>query len=340
MDKTTLPPSGDKHDYLHLSPYFWPNPDTPDSLPYVFRDGERLPETVLYAPGSERYDRTALQRMFDDVTVAALAWRVHGDAHYAEHAARLVRRWFIETETRMNPHLRYAQVRKGHNNELGHSTGIIEFKDVYYLLDAIRLIAQSGALSEAEVAAFRSWMRAYLNWLEKSGFGAAESHKANNHGTMYDLQVVAIGTFLNKPEVIAPALRRARERMLVQFDASGAQPEELRRTITRHYCCFNLQGWVTLARFAEACGDDLWSHTTSDGRGIGIALRWLIETSSKGDWPYPDAGAFEEDRFDPLARDFDRRYRGRPITNDERFAGRPRYHPTAGIAPYWMLAGG
>ena len=33
VDKATLPPSGDNHDYWHPAPYWWPNPETPDGLP-------------------------------------------------------------------------------------------------------------------------------------------------------------------------------------------------------------------------------------------------------------------------------------------------------------------
>src|SRR5262245_38542596 len=35
MDKSIVPPSGDKHDFMSLSRYWWPNPNTPDGLPYV-----------------------------------------------------------------------------------------------------------------------------------------------------------------------------------------------------------------------------------------------------------------------------------------------------------------
>ena len=38
--KKALPPSGDKHDYISMGPYWWPNPKTADGLPYIRRDGE------------------------------------------------------------------------------------------------------------------------------------------------------------------------------------------------------------------------------------------------------------------------------------------------------------
>ncbi len=44
MDKKDTPPSGDKHDYMSLAPYWWPNPATKDGLPYIRHDGETNPE--------------------------------------------------------------------------------------------------------------------------------------------------------------------------------------------------------------------------------------------------------------------------------------------------------
>jgi hypothetical protein len=44
VNKELVPPSGDKHDYMSIAPYWWPNPDTPNGLPYVRRDGEINPE--------------------------------------------------------------------------------------------------------------------------------------------------------------------------------------------------------------------------------------------------------------------------------------------------------
>src|SRR6185369_12693959 len=42
--KAVTPPNGDKHDYMSQAPYFWPDPKSPNGLPYIRRDGERNPE--------------------------------------------------------------------------------------------------------------------------------------------------------------------------------------------------------------------------------------------------------------------------------------------------------
>ena len=34
MSKELVPPSGDKHDYMSQGPYWWPDPEQPDGLPF------------------------------------------------------------------------------------------------------------------------------------------------------------------------------------------------------------------------------------------------------------------------------------------------------------------
>jgi len=41
LDKKKSVAGADAHDYVSYAPYFWPDPDKPDGLPYVRRDGKR-----------------------------------------------------------------------------------------------------------------------------------------------------------------------------------------------------------------------------------------------------------------------------------------------------------
>src|SRR5262245_49919666 len=47
-EKKHNPPSGDKHDYMSLAPYFWPDPAKADGLPYIRKDGQTNPEVKEY----------------------------------------------------------------------------------------------------------------------------------------------------------------------------------------------------------------------------------------------------------------------------------------------------
>ena len=55
IEKGEIPASGDKHDFLSLAPYRWPDPDKPDGLPYVNYDGKLNPE-VYSVPDKKNMD--------------------------------------------------------------------------------------------------------------------------------------------------------------------------------------------------------------------------------------------------------------------------------------------
>jgi len=340
IDKTTLAPSEDPHDYWHPAPYYWPNPLKPSGRPYISRDGRRVPGTRLYESESDRYDRTRLQRLFDDTFILALAWYFHRDQRFADHGARLVRTWFLDSATTMNPSLEYAQVRPGHNNDKGSSWGIIEMKDLYFFLDGIRILEAAGVLSPAEQNSFRQWLQQYLQWLEASPQGCQERAAKNNHGLYYDLQVAAIAAFLGEKIILRDTLRNSRFRILAHFDAQGHQPEEMKRTTTAHYCCFSLQGWIHLAQLAESCGEDLWSFTGDDGRGIQAGMAWFLSYLGKK-WPYEQINEFDEQRFYPIYYSYRLKYGVLPDTESQWIpdpaAIKPLFYPHDGICPFWQL---
>jgi hypothetical protein len=73
MEKLNTPPSGDKHDYMSLAPYFWPNPDTKDGLPYIRKDGQTNPEVNDYK------DKEYMPALCAEVEKLALAFYFTGD---------------------------------------------------------------------------------------------------------------------------------------------------------------------------------------------------------------------------------------------------------------------
>jgi hypothetical protein len=125
-DKSFPAPSGDKHDYVSLSPYFWPAPAMPKGLPYVLRDGETNPE-------AKKYDSGRLGKMCHNIEVLSLAYYLTGEETYAERAARQLRSWFLDPDTRMYPHLKFAQMVEGKNED--SRWGIIDSWPLIYVVD-------------------------------------------------------------------------------------------------------------------------------------------------------------------------------------------------------------
>ena len=295
MDKGVAPPSGDKHDYMSQAPYWWPDPSKPDGKPYIRKDGERNPEI------SRITDRDNLARLMGAVPALALAFYYTGREDYAAHAARLLRVWFLEAATRMNPHLLYGQSIPGVNE--GRGIGIIETRGLPELLDGVLLLRESSAWTEADHRGLESWMRAYLVWLLESNHGREEAKNGNNHETFYDVQTLGLALFTGQRDIARRIAERGRERIARQIEPDGRMPRELERTRGWSYSAMNLDGFVRLARLAEAVGVDLWKFETRDGRSIKRAVDFLLPFARRErEWPFQEITAFEPGAIHGLLR--------------------------------------
>lgn len=271
MQKTKVPPSGDKHDYMSIAPYYWPNPATKDGLPYVRKDGKVNPESREEAAN----DTLRARLVGATVETLALGYYFTGDEKYAEHAAKILRTWFLDPATRMTPHFRFAQAVPGVND--GRGTGILEARGLADAADAATLLKGSKHWSADDQQALLAWAAAYFEWLTTSKNGQDEHAAKNNHGTWYDVQAVKWALVLGRKdqakEICAEAAKR---RIEVQIQPDGKQPLELARTASFSYSCFNLRALSALAGLGEHAGVDLWKHRSADGRSLVAALDFLV----------------------------------------------------------------
>jgi hypothetical protein len=295
MDKGVTPPSGDKHDYMSQAPYWWPDPAKPGGKPYIQRDGERNPELKKIS------DHDNLGRVISAVSTLGLAYRLTDEPEYATQAARLVRVWFLDPATRMNPHLEYGQGIPGITD--GRGIGIIETIGLPDLLDGVMAISGSPAWTTSDQAGLQAWMRAYLTWLLESPHGRDEAKNGNNHETWYDVQVAALAIYTDQPAIARRTLEGARDRIARQIEPDGRQPRELARTRSWHYSIYNLTAFFNLSQLSDRMGLDLWHYQSKDGRSLRRALDFLVPFAA-GDrpWPYPELTAFEPAELHRLLR--------------------------------------
>ena len=297
--KEKLPPSGDKHDYMSIAPYFWPNPDTKDGLPYVRHDGKVNPESR----DPKANDSPAIKIMGDNVETLALAYFFTGNEAYAEGAAKVARTWFLDPATRMTPHLKYAQAIMGVND--GRGTGILEALNLSVAVDALGLLADSKAWPKADQKALKEWLRTYHDWLIQSDAGKDENNAKNNHGTFYDVQAVRIALVIGRLDPAKRILEEAKQRRIaMQIDPEGKQPLELDRTTSFSYSRFNLFALTELATLGEHVGVDLWNFTTDDGRSIRKAIDYMLPYADvpPKPWALPQIKDKHESEFMPIFR--------------------------------------
>ncbi|WP_372352715.1 alginate lyase family protein [Streptomyces sp. KL116D] len=288
VDKPKPAPGGDVHDYLSQAPYWWPSTaptaDNPWGCPYVQKDGQRNPEVDT---GTDRQD---VEKVFDSTYDLALAWYYTGKKEYAVKAGQVLRTWFLDADTKMNPNLDHAQFIPCKYD--GRAIGIIDFSQSYTsVVDAVALLADGApGWSRSDRAGMGEWNEDFLDWLVNSDFGKQEGAADNNHGTFYDMQVAALAYATGDTGLARRTVLDARaKRIDSQIAADGTQPQELARTRSWHYSTFDLVAYTRLAAIGRHVGVDLWAYRGPDGQSLFKAVDILLPAATgAAAWPYPE----------------------------------------------------
>ena len=293
MEKKYNPPSGDRHDYMSLAPYFWPDPTKEDGLPYIRKDGQINPEVAEYK------DKEYLPVLCKSINTLALAYFYSEDIKYAEKATNLIKVWFLDPETKMNPNLNYGQAVKGVNE--GRGEGIIDTRFFMKVIDAIGLLNGSKCWTINDQNDMKLWFANYLNWLSKSKNGMDEKKAKNNHGIWYDAQSLSFAMFVGNKDLAKEIIQRVQNRIDVQMDDDGFFPAEMKRTISLHYSVFVLDPLFNIAQMSSEFGIDMWNYVSPTGKSIKKAFLALEPFITKSrEWEDEQIKPFEFQNAIPI----------------------------------------
>lgn len=283
--KKRLPPSGNLQDYTSLAPYWWPDIKRKDGEPYIRRDGVVNPERE----SGDLYDRRRLQNMVEDISSTALAGFFTNHRHYSDHAVNLLKVWFVDPKTRKNPNLNYGQSIPGRVD--GRDIGIIDSSVYTDVINSMQVLDHMGAMPNELKSQIKLWFKDYTKWLLTSDLGKSERVRKNNHGTYYDLQIVAYALFIGDCALAKRILQDTKLRIDAQITPEGKMPLEQSRTRSLHYYIFNSFAFLKLARMGEHIGEDLYSYKGARGQSILKTLDLLAGYLGREDeWPYENIG--------------------------------------------------
>lgn len=272
---------GNKHEYYSNGDYWWPDPAKPDGLPYVRRDGESNPANF-------DLHRKCIRRMRTAVASLAAGYKISARESYAAHAIRILKEFFLDEETYMAPHLKYAQAIPGRSS--GRGIGIIDTLHLTEIPFAIKALQSSPQMTDDILNGLKSWFSEYLNWINTHPYGIEERDYKNNHAICWHVQALSFAGFVGDEKIIRDCIRRYKEILLPnQMRSDGGFPDELKRTKPYSYSIFVLDNAVTLVHLASMLGEDLWSYETPDGKSIKRGLDFMLPyIEDKSTWFLPD----------------------------------------------------
>lgn len=279
--KTAIPPSGDSRDYCSWSEYFWPDPNQPDGLPWVLRDGHINPATKT---GSQNADH--LRMMANGAHAASLLAWLCDDEHAAELASLVIERWFLDQDTGMRPNLRYASLIPGIDEP--PSWGLIRAHPLLRVIDATRLLRDIGRWPAEHDRALQAWWGDFLEWMLGSPVWNAELERGNNHTTWCLALGLGLATELQQGQLVAELSARVPDVIDAQVTINGEQPAEAARSRGYFYSCYNLEGLALLNDLSRPCLGDAWALDAPAGARLRAALVWLSPYLHRPDrWPSP-----------------------------------------------------
>ena len=279
--------AGGKNDFFSQADYWWPDPKNPKG-PYIHRDGESNPKNFVQ-------HRLAMRRLSVQMPALTAAWLLTRKKNFADRAADHLRAWFIDSETKMAPHLKYSQAIIG--KVTGRRVGVIDTIHLVEVARAADLLETSGALSKSDATGTRAWFEEYLHWLNTHEYGTEERDAKNNHGTCWVQQAAEFGRYTRNAKMTKECRDRFKTILIPnQMAPDGGFPEELRRTKPYGYSLFNLDILGSVAQILSTPNENLWTFELPDGRGMRKGLEFLYPfVADKKKWPKkPDIMYWDE----------------------------------------------
>lgn len=271
--------AGGVHDFFSEADYWWP-----DSLnlsgPYIQKDGQTNPANF-----SEH--RLAIIRFSQMVGNLTSAYLLTKDNKYAVKAIQHCKAWFVDTATKMNPSLLYAQAIKG--KVTGRGVGIIDMIQMMEVAQSIMVLEKQHAIKAEDLIEIKKWFQQYLQWVTTHSYGIDEREAKNNHGTCWTMQVAVFAKLVNDKTLLNYCDNRFKTLLLPsQMDLNGSFPLELKRTKPYGYSLFNLDAMYTLAHVLSTKENNLWEFKTANGVSLKKGIEFLYPfVANKNSWTLP-----------------------------------------------------
>lgn len=271
---------GGTNDFYSNGDYWWPNPNTTNGLPYVQRDGQTNPENFIE-------HRRCVMALRDAVAALGAAYKITGEDRYAAKAGELLRVFFLDAKTRMNPSLKYAQAIPGITP--GRGIGIIDTLHLAEVPLAVLTLKDAKSFPPDVFTGVKQWFRDYVEWMTTSKNGNEEANAGNNHAVAFWLQVAAFSQLTGDETKLAECRKRFKEVFVgKQMATDGGFPAELKRTKPYGYSIFQLDNMAALAQLLSREAESLWLYALPDGRGMRQAMVFLYPfLADKSQWPRP-----------------------------------------------------
>ncbi|KNC77763.1 hypothetical protein SARC_09784 [Sphaeroforma arctica JP610] len=211
---------------------------------YVKCDGDVNPHADL------KHDKDARNRMLSAIYSGSMAFWYSGEEKYAEMASKWLQAWFVNKDTRMNPHMNFAQGIPG-TDISGQKYGLIEMQrfplDVFECAEVLKA-GHSKHWSDSDHDKLQQWQGDFLKWMKNSEMANEAGDTYNNHATWEAFLRFYLSARTLQPDDVWEAMGDITTNVMdTQFSYDAILPYETFRPLSRHYYSYGLLPLVRAA---------------------------------------------------------------------------------------------
>lgn len=271
--------AGNRHDFFSEGDYWWPDSTNPEG-PYIQKDGQTNPNNFV----AHRLAMIGFSQLVGNLTSAYL---ISGNTKYSKAVLPHLHAWFVDTASRMNPSLLYAQAIKG--KVTGRGVGIIDMIQMMEVAQSVRILEKAGMIPLKELKSIKQWFAEYLEWVTHFSYGIDEREAKNNHGTCWVMQVLSFSKLTGNDSLQKDCANRFQQILLPgQLAQDGSFPLELKRTKPYGYSIFNLDAMTMVAYLLKKENPSIFQYQLKDGRNMRRAIQFMAPfVQDKSRWTYP-----------------------------------------------------
>lgn len=271
--------AGNRHDFFSEGDYWWPDSTNPEG-PYIQKDGQTNPNNFV----AHRLAMIGFSQLVGNLTSAYL---ISGNKNYAKAVLPHLHAWFVDTATRMNPSLLYAQAIT--RKVTGRGVGIIDMIQMMEVAQSVRVLETARLIPVKELQIIKKWFADYLEWVTHYSYGIDEREAKNNHGTCWVMQVLSFSKLTGNDSLQKDCANRYQQILLPgQLAFDGSFPLELKRTKPYGYSLFNVDAMTMVVYLLKKDNPSIFQFQLKDGISMYKAIHFMAPyVQDKSTWTYP-----------------------------------------------------
>ena len=219
----------------------------------------------------QKHNQEDFRSLVQNCTMLTLASYFSDDNSYADHAVSIIKEWFLDQNTKVNPSKVFTEA----------THRLLKTTYVYTLFDSLRLLRKKGRFSEDEWHGLQRWFTQVMEAMDQSARAWRLGYTSKDHiGLYYDIQYSSIAAFINNSTQMYKTIQDSIARLYEHVAPDGTLHNEITKKSCESNQIFALAGWQTMDRMASKLGIDLWNQAIDDSDKYSRLCRTMVTTIS------------------------------------------------------------